>query len=71
MDPSANTMLQKLAVDPDSCPGFQLHDGLLKQDHKIWVGANTGLQTKLIQAFHSNPLGGHSGILPTYHHVTG
>lgn len=59
-------MLQKLAVDSTSCPGFQLHEGLLKQDSKIWVGANVGLKTKLIQAFHSTPVGGHSGILPIY-----
>ena len=69
VDPVASTILQKLAVDPKACPGFQLHEGLIKQDHRIWVGANTGLQTKLIQDFHSSPVGGHSGILSTYHRV--
>uniref|UniRef100_A0A453D8R9 Reverse transcriptase RNase H-like domain-containing protein n=1 Tax=Aegilops tauschii subsp. strangulata TaxID=200361 RepID=A0A453D8R9_AEGTS len=69
VDPNAQLMLQKLAVDSKACPGFQLQEGLIKQEGKIWVGANTGLQTKLIQAFHSSPIGGHSGILPTYHKV--
>lgn len=55
-------MLQKLAVDSTSCPGFQLHEGLLKQDSKIWVGANVGLKTKLIQAFHSTPVRGGARI---------
>jgi hypothetical protein len=46
-----------------------LTNGLIKHDDKIWVGANTGLQTKLIEAFHSTPIGGHSGVQATYHRV--
>ncbi|XP_073359923.1 uncharacterized protein [Aegilops tauschii subsp. strangulata] len=69
VDSAAQGMLQKLAVDSKACPGFQLQDGLIKHGDKIWIGANTGLQTKLIQAFHSTPVGGLSGILPTYHRV--
>lgn len=34
---------------------------VIRKDGKIWVGANAGLHTKLIQAFHSTPVGGHSG----------
>lgn len=69
VDPTAKSLLQKLAVDKDACPGYQLQDGLIKQEDKIWVGANAGLQTRLIQAFHSSPIGGHSGMLSTYHKV--
>ena len=69
VDPVACSMLQKLAVDPDSCPGFQLQEGLIKQDRKIRVVANSGLQTKLNQAFHASPVGGHSCILSPYHRV--
>ena len=68
VDPNAQIMLQKLAVDSKACPGFQLQEGLIKQEGKIWVGANYGLQTKLIQA-HASPVGGHSGVLLTYHRV--
>ena len=56
-------------MDNKACPGFYLQEGMIKHEDKIWIGANTGLQTKLIQAFHSSPVGGHSGILPTYHRV--
>jgi hypothetical protein len=35
----------------------------------VWVGANTGLHTKIIHAFHSSTIGGHSGIQGTYHKV--
>ena len=69
VDPAAQQMLQKLAVDTKACPGFHLQEGLIKHEDKIWIGANAGLQTKLIQAFHSSPVGGHSSILPTYHRV--
>jgi hypothetical protein len=33
------------------------------------VGNNSGLQTKIIAAFHSTALGGHSGIQATYQRV--
>lgn len=69
MDSLAQNMLQKLALDANACPGFQLQEGLIKHEDKIWVGANIGLQTKLIQAFHTSPIGGHSGMLSTYHNV--
>lgn len=69
VDPAAQEMLTKLAIDVEACPGFQLQEGLIRQEGKIWVGANAGLQTKLIQAFHSTPIGGHSGMLSTYHKV--
>ncbi|XP_073358271.1 uncharacterized protein [Aegilops tauschii subsp. strangulata] len=69
VDPVAQDMLQKLALDTKACPGFTLQEGILKNNDKIWIGANVGLQTRLIQAFHSTPVGGHSGILPTYFRV--
>jgi hypothetical protein len=33
---------------------------------QIWVGQNSALKTKLIDAFHSTPMGGHSGVQATY-----
>lgn len=50
-------------------PGFQLTQGLIRFQGRIWVGANVGLQTKLIQSFHSSPVGGHSGVHATYQHL--
>lgn len=37
--------------------------------HLTWIGQNTALQTKLIAAFHSSALGGHSGVTATYHRL--
>ena len=33
------------------------------------MGANAGLQTKIIEALHSSPVGGHSGSLATYQKI--
>jgi hypothetical protein len=49
--------------------GYELQQGVIKFNGKIWVGANVGLQTKLIQAFHASALGGHSGIQATYQRI--
>lgn len=36
---------------------------------KVWIGANARLQTKIITTFQSTPIGGHSGIMATYHRL--
>jgi hypothetical protein len=65
-DPAAQKLLQKLALKNPDEAGFSLDKGLIRLHGHIWIGQNTALQTKLIAAFHSSPLGGHSGITPTY-----
>jgi hypothetical protein len=69
VDVAAQLLLQKLAIDPTAEPPYSLENGLIKYKGKIWVGSNAGLQTKLIEAFHSSPIGGHSGIQASYQRV--
>lgn len=69
VDVAAQLLLQKLAVDPQAEPPYSLSNGLIKYKGKIWIGANAGLQTKLIEAFHSSPIGGHSGMQASYQRV--
>jgi hypothetical protein len=45
--------------------GYALQDGLIRLRGRIWVGANTALQTKIIQAFHSSVIGGTRHVLST------
>jgi hypothetical protein len=66
VDVKAQQLLQELTVTCKNTEGYELHQGLIKFHGKLWIGANVGLQTKLIQAFHSSALGGHSGIQTTY-----
>jgi hypothetical protein len=68
-DANAQDKLQKLALHSPDAQGFELRQGLIRVHEKIWVGANSALQTKLINAFHNSAMGGHSGVLPTYHRL--
>jgi hypothetical protein len=47
-----------------------LSQGLIRYKKKLWVGANTATQTKIINAFHASGLGGHSGIQATYQKIS-
>ena len=66
-DPQAKQLLTRLAISSPDEAGYSLEQGLIKHKGTIWIGQNSALQTKLIAAFHSSPLGGHSGVSPTYY----
>jgi hypothetical protein len=68
-DTNAHQLLQELAISSPNSQGFSLSDGVIRFKGRIWVGANTAIQTKIIQAFHSSALGGHSGIQAKYQRV--
>ncbi|WVZ63441.1 hypothetical protein U9M48_013075, partial [Paspalum notatum var. saurae] len=69
IDPKAQTMLTQLALANPNEAGYSLDQGLIKYKDKIWLGNNSAIQTKVISAFHSTPIGGHSGINTTYYKV--
>lgn len=64
-DKQAQELLVKLATTTATSSPFSLKDGLIWFKQRIWVGNNSELQQQLIRAFHSSPLGGHSGIPAT------
>jgi ribonuclease HI len=66
VDPISSEMVAKLSIDPKAVPGFSLHEGVLRQGPRIWIGDNSVLQRKILQAIHSSTLGGHSGFPATY-----
>ena len=68
-DPVAQKLLQSLTVHSPDEQGFYLENGLIKLKQHIWVGQNSALRTKIIAALHASPIGGHSGIQPTYYKV--
>jgi hypothetical protein len=61
-DQFAQDPLAQLAVSSPDAQGYSLHQGLIRLGQQIWVGQNSTLRTKLIDAFHSTPMGGHSGV---------
>lgn len=69
IDSEAQELLQKLAVTPEADPDFTLQKGLLRHQGRIWIGANSALQTKIIEAFHASPIGCHSGMQATYQRI--
>lgn len=69
VDEEAQQLLQELVVTGSNAKGFTLSNGLIRYKKKIWVGANTALQTKIIHVFHSSAIGGHLGSQATYKRV--
>lgn len=65
-NPYAHSLLTKLALHPDVVPSFSLRDGLLRYKSRIWIGDDSALRSKLMSAFHSSAMGGHSGFPVTY-----
>jgi hypothetical protein len=68
-DAQAQELLSQLAVSSPNSSGFSLDKGLIREGPLIWIGNNSALQTKLIAAFHSSAIGGHSGVNATYHRL--
>lgn len=68
-DPDSQELLTKLAVINTDDQGRTLQQGVIRQRGRIWIGANSALQTKLIAALHHSAVGGHSGATTTYHRV--
>lgn len=69
VDQFSQQLLQKLAAAPSSDSKFSLKNGLICTKGCLWVGADAGLHSKIIQAFHDSPLGGHSGFPVTYRRI--
>ena len=68
-DSRAQELLSQLAVHTPNDQGYSLHQGLIRYQGRLWVGANSAIQTKIIAAFHSSAVGGHSGQHATYHRI--
>jgi hypothetical protein len=67
-DPRSTQPLQEFAVHSPS-GHFTLQDGIIYYKSKIWVGTVSSIQNKILQALHSSPVGGHSGIEATYSRI--
>jgi hypothetical protein len=68
-DSQAQQLLSQLALTSPDEHGYTLDKGLIKYKGKVWIAANSALQTKLISAMHSSAIGGHSGTKATYQRI--
>ncbi|WVZ93557.1 hypothetical protein U9M48_039527, partial [Paspalum notatum var. saurae] len=62
-------LLATLAISSPDSNGYELVDGIIKRQGLIWVGQNSALETKIIAAMHSSPVGGHFGSKATYYRI--
>ena len=60
-DEEAQTLLAKLALQPEDSSPFSLRDGIIRFKQRIWLGSNKVFQTRVMVALHNSPIGGHSG----------
>lgn len=68
-DPEAQKKLTELAVSSPDEHGYTLNAGIIRFRGRVWIGANSALQTKLIHALHASAVGGHSGVQATYQRI--
>lgn len=65
-NPQAEKLLTQLAINPDSLLHFSLLNGIIRYKRRIWLAHDPRLQSLVLSALHSSPLGGHSGVPVTY-----
>lgn len=59
-------VISELSVGNSAQPKFQLRDGIMRYDGRIWVGSNTILQQRILQPMHYSAIRGHSSFQATY-----
>jgi hypothetical protein len=65
-DAEAMKLLSQLAAQPDSVPNYTLVQGIIRYRDRLWLGSSKVTQQNVLKAFHSSPMGGHSGAPATY-----
>ncbi|WVY93439.1 hypothetical protein V8G54_032527 [Vigna mungo] len=59
------TLLSRIQTDPDAHPDYTLHNGLILFKNRLWLNPDNTFRLKLIDEYHSTPIGGHMGITKT------
>lgn len=68
-DDQAQKLLAQLALHKSSTGPYTLHSGLLRYKGRVWIGADSRLQTTIVSSLHDSPMGGHSGFPVTYRRI--
>jgi hypothetical protein len=66
-DSKAQDLLSQLAIKSPNEHGFSLEKDMIMYQVRVWIANNSAIQTRLITAFYSSAIGGHSGDLLTYY----
>lgn len=65
-DPHTRSLMAQVLLKPASFPQYTVQDGVLRYKGRIWLGANSSLELKVLNALHAGAVGGHSGVQVTY-----
>lgn len=65
-DLEAVSLLSQIAAQPDARPPFTLVQGVIRYKGRIWQGSNKAVQSRVLWALHSSPIGGHLGAPVIY-----
>ena len=57
VDSQAQLLLIELAISSPNGQGFTLSQGLIRKNGRVWIGANSAIQTKIISAFRDSAVG--------------
>jgi hypothetical protein len=66
-DPEALKLVTALSLS--ECPPYTLQDGVIRYKNRVWLEANSAMQSRVMSALHSSALGGHSGFPVTYSRI--
>ncbi|GJV27604.1 putative mitochondrial protein [Tanacetum coccineum] len=70
-DADLQNLVKDLEANPQSHKHYTWINGQLRRKGKLVVGNNEELRQQLLQYFHSDPSGGHSGVHATIKRITG
>jgi hypothetical protein len=68
-DERCKKLLTELAIDAAAHEHYTLNRGILRYKGKVVIGDNMELKKKLLSAFHTSEMGGHSGERATFHRL--
>jgi hypothetical protein len=68
-EPAAQALLSELDITGSNDKGYTLEAGIIRYKGRIWLGNHTEAHKPILLALHTSAIGGHSGIIATYHKV--
>ena len=68
-DPTLRKIMEELRSNPESHGNYTLENGRLHYKGRIVLSSSSSWIPKLLQEYHTTPMGGHSGIFRTYRRI--
>jgi hypothetical protein len=56
-------------IDAKAVHDYTVHSRVLRYKGIVCIGSSNDMRNKILTSLHSSPIGGHSGIIATYHKI--